>query len=413
MASAAPTAPPPRPSQAPPEPNAATVASAGVQPTPPVDLRPKSEIRNPKSQIHAILNAARWAPSGDNTQPWRFEIAGDHHLVIHGRDTRDHCVYDLTGAASQIALGALIETLTIAATTQGLTASVTRRPGLPDTQPTFDVAFSGTPTTDGHAPPADRLAPFIEQRVTQRRPMRSTPLSSTQRHALESALPAGFRVVFLDSFRDRCRIARLLYRSAYIRLTTPEAFEVHRSVIQWSARESEDRIPDMAVGVDWITRKLMRWTLQSWSRVRFMNRFMAGTILPRVQLDLLPAVRCAAHFFLVADQPPRNIDDFVAAGGTLQRFWLTATEQGLLAQPQMTPLIFSQYARAGLRFTTEPKALALAADLNTRFTALLGESTWPRVAFMGRLGVGRHPSSRSTRLPVEALMQPHAEEAAR
>jgi nitroreductase len=24
-----------------------------------------------------ILDLARWAPSGDNTQPWRFEIKGE------------------------------------------------------------------------------------------------------------------------------------------------------------------------------------------------------------------------------------------------------------------------------------------------------------------------------------------------
>ena len=35
-----------------------------------------------------LLDLARWAPSGDNTQPWRFEIAGEGHIVVHGHDTR-------------------------------------------------------------------------------------------------------------------------------------------------------------------------------------------------------------------------------------------------------------------------------------------------------------------------------------
>lgn len=39
-----------------------------------------------------ILELARWAPSGDNTQPWRFEIVSDDHIAIHGSDTRDWCV---------------------------------------------------------------------------------------------------------------------------------------------------------------------------------------------------------------------------------------------------------------------------------------------------------------------------------
>ena len=59
--------------------------------------------------LEAILDLARWAPSGDNTQPWRFEIKDARRLVVHGFDTRAHCVYDLDGHPSQISLGALLE----------------------------------------------------------------------------------------------------------------------------------------------------------------------------------------------------------------------------------------------------------------------------------------------------------------
>ena len=45
----------------------------------------------------------------------------------------------------------------------------------------------------------------------------------------------------------------------------------------------------------------MRWGLQSWDRVKMLNRFFAGTWLPRLQMDLLTGLRCAAHFVIVAD----------------------------------------------------------------------------------------------------------------
>ena len=72
-----------------------------------------------------ILDLARWAPSGDNTQPWRFEIVDEHHIRVHGSDTRDHVLYDYDGRASHIAHGALLETMRIAATRFGLAASWT------------------------------------------------------------------------------------------------------------------------------------------------------------------------------------------------------------------------------------------------------------------------------------------------
>src|SRR5512145_3257465 len=69
-----------------------------------------------------VLELARWAPSGDNTQPWRFEIRSDSEFLVHGYDTRTHCVYDLDGTASQFAHGALLETVTLAATRFGCRA---------------------------------------------------------------------------------------------------------------------------------------------------------------------------------------------------------------------------------------------------------------------------------------------------
>ncbi|MCE5317143.1 MAG: nitroreductase family protein, partial [Parachlamydia sp.] len=63
-----------------------------------------------------ILELASWAPSGDNSQPWRFEILGDSTARIHGYDMSTSRVYDYQGNYSQFALGCLLETLEIAAT---------------------------------------------------------------------------------------------------------------------------------------------------------------------------------------------------------------------------------------------------------------------------------------------------------
>jgi hypothetical protein len=377
--------------------------------------------------LPAILDLARWAPSGDNTQPWRFEAAGDC-LIIHGHDTRDHCVYDLRGHASLIALGALLETIAIAASTQGLRAAFTPlaadedhldpRPAQPADSSAgvspatsgryrFAAAFSPFPSGDVDAKShSDPLASFIEKRVTQRRPLSTRRITPQQQQTLSAALPPGFRVEFRPSIVDRFRLARLLFRSAHIRLTTREAYETHRVVIQWGARFSEDRIPDQAVGVDPLTRRLMRWVMGSWGRVQFLNRFLAGTIAPRVQLDFMPALRCAGHFFLIAENPPSSSDDFVAAGRALQRYWLTATSLGLLAQPEMTPLIFAQYTKAGVRFTQSQQALDRAARITGQLDDLLGREVCQRTVFMGRIGFGRNPVSRSLRLPVERLMKP-------
>ena len=351
------------------------------------------------STMERILKLARWAPSGDNTQPWRFEIRDPRHVTVHGFDTREHVVYDLQGRASQIALGALLETLSIAASAEGLSANISRRGDAPDTRPTFDVTLGAdTPAS------TDPLLPYIRVRSTQRRPLSTRPLSRHERAALQSAVKPHFHIRWLDQTRDKLAMARLTSANAAIRLTIPEAYEVHSRVIEWRSRFSRTGIPDQAVGLDPLTTRLMEWTLRKWERVTFLNRYLAGTLMPRLQLDVLPALRCGAHFVLVAHDEPEDIDDYVTAGRAVQRFWLTATQLGLRLQPEMTPLIFADYVRQGLRFTTDDKGWARAQRVSGQLDALLGADVSRRAVFMGRIGAGPAPLARSLRKPLEELL---------
>lgn len=363
------------------------------------EAAPQPSLHAGPSAMERILKLARWAPSGDNTQPWRFEIQDPRHVVIHGFDTRDHCVYDLQGHASQISLGALLETLRIAASNEGLSVSTRRRNELPDTRPTFDATLLPDSSVA-----MDPLYPYIRARSTQRRPLSTRPLTRHERATLQAAVKPHYHLVWLDQPQQKRAMAKLVFDNAGIRLTIPEAYEVHRNVIEWRSRYSADRIPDQAVGLDPLTTRLMEWTLQKWERVTFLNRYLAGTLMPRIQLDLIPALRCAGHFVLVANKPPVTVDDYVDAGRTLQRFWLTATKLGLRVQPEMTPLIFADYVRKDIRFTQDDKAWSRAQRVAQQLTTQLGEEISTRAVFMGRIGAGPAPQARSTRLPLDRLI---------
>lgn len=350
--------------------------------------------------MEQILDLARWAPSGDNTQPWRFEIIDGFNLVVHGFDTRDHVVYDLDGRPSQISLGALLETMSIAASVHGLSTQVCRREDLPDTTPTFDVQFSADPTRR-----LDPLVASITKRSVQRRPMSTRALTQGEKQTLEASVGTDYRILWLESFRDRFRTARLMFRNAKLRLTLPEAYLVHRDAIQWRSRFSEDRVPDQALGIDPMTARLMRFVMKSWARVDFFNTYLAGTWAPRIQMDFIPGLACAAHFVMKSRRKPTSIDDFVAAGRAVQRFWLTVTQLGLFQQPEMTPLIFGSYVRNGIQFTSVAQLANSARQLETATRSVVGNDLDCAI-WMGRIGAGSAPVSRSTRRPLAQLMLP-------
>lgn len=348
--------------------------------------------------LDQLLDQVRWAPSGDNTQPWRFERLGPTQVRIHGFDTRDHCVYDLDGHPSQISFGTLIETLAIAAASRAWQLTVDRMDFSQETRPRFDLSLQ-----PANAASQQVLAAQIEKRSVQRRPLKRIPLTQDEKLALRDCLPTGMDVHWLDSGFDRLKTAKLLFHSAKLRLTIEEAYQVHRDIIEWHAQFSADKVPDQALGASPGTVLLMRQVMKSWQRVKFFNTFLAGTWAPRIELDFIPSICCAGHFVIHSTKSPQTPQDYVEAGRTIQRFWLQASALQLQLQPEVTPLVFSRYSRERRAFSTAPHAAPMADAIRQRLERLIGSELSARAVFMGRLGHGKAPQARSLRKPLDQL----------
>ena len=253
--------------------------------------------------------------------------------------------------------------------------------------------------------PRDPLFAYITTRSVQRRPVSRRLLTPREKSALEASVGNLYKIVWLDGAAAKWQVAKLLRDNAQLRLSIKEAYEVHKRIFDWGKQFSVDKIPDQSLGADFLTLKLMRWVLGSWPRVKFFNKFLAGTLMPRIQLDLLPALGCGAHFALVSAQGLETMDDYLASGRALQRFWLTATGFGLQLQPEMTPLIFSRYARTQRNFSSAEGAMQHAQRINQGLEALIGDAVKQRTAFFGRIGQGKTARSRSLRLPLPRLMR--------
>jgi len=351
--------------------------------------------------IENILENARWAPSGDNMQTWRFEIKSENQFVIHGYDTREHCVYDLQGHASQLAIGVLMESISIAASEFEHNAKFVLRKDSPADKPTIDVLLEKDESIR-----SDPLFSYLPIRSVQRRAFKTTPLTAEQKVELEVSVGKFYKIKWVEGWKARLSAAFLMFKNGRLRLILPEAFPTHSTIIEWNARFSKDKIPDKAVGLDPVAIGLMKWAIKSWGRVSFLNTYLAGTILPRIELDLWPGINCAAHFIIVAEKAPVSVEDYLDAGRSIQRFWLTATQLGLQLQPEMTPLIFSGYVRQDIQFTKEKSVFEYAQKLARRFDSLLGGVDLEDAVFIGRIGCGKAAYARSIRLAVNELLLP-------
>ncbi|MEU9133608.1 ThiF family adenylyltransferase [Kitasatospora sp. NPDC048540] len=353
---------------------------------------------SPHTPVEQVLDTARWAPSGDNSQPWRFTVTGPDRCTIRGFDAREHDVYDMDGWPSQMSVGGLLETVRIAASGLGLRADIRRIDGS-GRDLLFDVGLASSEETP------DELYPYLRRRTVQRRPLSRRPLTLPEKSKLEEAVAPGFSVLWLEG-KQRRRMAAVNSRTCKLRLTIPEAYETHRKAITWGTGSSEEGMPAGSLGLDPVTVRLTRTLMASWRRVDFANTYLGGTLIPRLELEVAPALACGAHFALLGHTAPRTVEDHLAAGAAMQRFWLTATSIGLQMQPNLAPLIFSSYAVNGRAFTTDRKGFEQAQEVSERLRALLPGRTLDRTVFLGRIGAGPPARARSMRLPMDRLLEP-------
>ena len=355
----------------------------------------------PGTMLEAILDAARWTPSGDNVQPWRFELLGPDavRVVFDPHDVPNPYEYR-QGEPARLSAGMMLEALRIAATMhgRGMDWHLDESTG----QPVAQVRF---PPTPGIEP--DPLYAMLPLRSVDRRPYKRRPLLARERAALEAALGSGLRLRWHEGDRARLAFARLGTLATRLRLRLPEAYPVHRGAIDWAPGNSATGIPAGASGFWRPTLPVMRWAMRSWRRMATLNR-LGATRSAAVQLDWSPALG-SAGFLSVAlpEDAPRDTAGLLAAGAGLLRLWLTATRLGLALQPGFAMLIFAHYGEAGAPFTADPALHREAVRCAQQLQALTGQDT-SHLVFLGRIGEPRdkQPRQRSVRRSVAELTLP-------
>src|SRR5258705_6908147 len=141
----------------------------------------------------------------------------------------------------------------------------------------------------------DLLSGCLSSRSVNRWPYKLRPLRKTDKQALEAALGNRVTIDWHESAGARWRIAPLNGKATDIRLPIPEAFTVHKRIIDWKRNLSPTGIPAGAVGLDDMTLRIMKWAMQKWSRTKRLNQ-IAGTSAAVLQMDYLPGLFSAAYF---------------------------------------------------------------------------------------------------------------------
>ena len=353
---------------------------------------PEHCVSLPTGFLERMARAGALAPSGDNLQPWSFGADGETLLLRHDPH-RDLSLFNVQHLASFIALGAVLENISIAASTEGYRALVEYHADTRDEDFVARIRFE--PGAEH-----DSLADFLDKRCTNRKSYAARAIDPEVIKRL-TAKSTPFPTIELSWVQDITRLKQLgqiIARADRLIFENPLIHAHLFSTIRWNQAEVEitrDGLPIKSLELGRAGSLAFRG-LKRWSVVNFLNRFGFSKAAAKNSVMLMR--RCSAAGLITApDTSPRG---FMEAGRVFQRIWLHVTKEKLTLQP-MTAVIFLQL-RARLRSCdglSQDQIVvvnALRRDLDTFFA--LPVDRVPAMLF--RVGQAPAPSSRTIRRNV-------------
>ncbi|HEY6137698.1 MAG TPA: nitroreductase family protein [Thermoanaerobaculia bacterium] len=269
------------------------------------------ELENRQAEMAFLLRYAVLAPSGHNTQPWRFAIVPDG-IEVFADYTRRLPHVDPGDRELLMSVGAAIMNLRVAAAHFGFDSTVVHQGGAGDTAA---VALVSLRETCDANPPLRRLFPAILRRRTNRRPFDGEPIDADALSPLADIADEHPDVVHFLLPRDNARIAELVAAGDRLQMEDPAVREELAEWVRSSHSDAGDGICADAFGVP------------------DMLSPAAAPVIRHVDLGGVQAHRDQA---LVRTAPLLIVitaeDDAVSlleAGEALERLLLTATRAGL------------------------------------------------------------------------------------
>jgi nitroreductase len=343
--------------------------------------------------LESLIAAAVRAPSGDNTQPWRFAVDEEAGLIALEVDpTRDPSPMNAGQRMARIAVGAALENLLRVAHGRGYAAEV--EPGSPPAVAAVRLSGGGSDPAPGEAP--------IAARVTNRRPYDGRPVAAEVLDRLAGATPEldGVRTHWIVGSDRLSALARLIGRADAVMFGEPTMRRAFLSKVRFDAPASEE----VAEGLSLASLELTasdRLALRGMTHTPdWLLKIAGATKVFEAKAKAL--VASSSGLALVVAPDGVEATD-LTVGRAMQRAWLALAAEGLAAQPMMSLCVLENASDHGSPALCESLGRATLAALRDEFRALAPEIGDGRPAFLLRFGSAPPPTGRTGRLAPAAV----------
>ena len=346
--------------------------------------------------IKKIIEAGIAAPSGENSQPWRFEV-NNFDLTLINNEESDLSLYNYEQSGSYIAHGAALENIQIAADHFGYKANITLFPN-----PSNRKIVATINLVKNNEKIPSSLFPYIRKRVTNRKAYKNLPLTPEDLIELNQCVESSsINLSFTDSQEDKLILGKVGSTNEEIMLGNEFIHNFFFNHINWNKKEDNDKkvgffidtlelAPPARVGF-----KLMR----NWNVMKYFLKINFHKIVGKQNA----AINSQAGSFGALSMVNRNPKDFVELGMRIERIWLTATKLRLSFQPLTGILFFMLRVNSGDTEKFSNSEIQLIQSSYSEVKKVFKINDDKIIPFMFRIGQSDAPSARSARFAVEEI----------
>ncbi|WP_448212674.1 hypothetical protein [Colwellia sp. MEBiC06753] len=282
-----------------------------------------------------LIDAAIYAPSADNSQPFQVRWNLDQSLSLFIDPTRSGKASDNRFVLADIALGCVIENVIITAHSNQLATHVTF---FPDEQSEYHVCDITFTPSEEDAPEDTLLAQHIKNRATDRRFPFKGELDANTISALEnSGSNYHCHVQWFNDKTSKRQALPVIQQAESIRFKSPTLHQELFSTVHFGNPKSDEGMPIEVLAIEKPAQPMFK-LMKKWSVMNAFNKVGAYKMLGLRSVKLPIMLSPSLALITISDNSRQAV---INGGRALQRFWLQATAQGLSVQPYAAPGIFS------------------------------------------------------------------------
>tara|TARA_R110002049_G_scaffold285698_3_gene466862 strand:- start:5328 stop:6374 length:1047 start_codon:yes stop_codon:yes gene_type:complete len=340
--------------------------------------------------IDTLLQAARLAPSGDNTQPWNFVASrAENRIQIIGNSARDPSPMNSGNRMTRIAIGAALENMCQTAEINQWNHSVEY--GDDSASLWLEQPYQGSD-----------LDPAISERVSNRRTYNRQEASPSLIDQLkENVAPEGdASACWITEDDDRKQLCELIAQADSLMLSNKTIRDAFLEKVRFDQPVDAEVDEGLSLGclelatAERVGMRAMRWIPDRLLKLGGIKRTLRETAFK---------LATSASGFCVVMCPSEETPGDYRIGRVFQRAWLEITRQKLASQPMMSLMVLRNIRENGAPSLNQQLGSESIKSLLDRFQSLKPLSGNGAPCAMLRYGFADDPSTRVGRLSIDRM----------